>query len=88
MGISLCNMLNSNSAGLSKVMEVPEAEQFVLNLLKSRGPLTTMQIELEARNEGKKCPDQTVLFLTKMKKKGLIRGEVSVERRGWLWWVD
>ncbi|MEM0343397.1 MAG: hypothetical protein QXJ32_07190 [Thermoplasmata archaeon] len=69
-------------------MEVLEAEKFVLNLLRLKGPLTTIEIEIEAGNEGKKCPDQTVLFLTKMKKKGLIRGEVSVERRGWLWWVD
>lgn len=69
-------------------MEVLEAEQFVIDLLKLKGPLSTMEIELEARNGGKRCPDQTVLFLTKMKKKGLIRGEVSVERRGWIWWVD
>lgn len=75
------------SPQVPKVMDVSEAEQFVVDLLKARGPLTTMQVELAARRERKKCPDQTVLFLTKMKRKGLIKGEVSVERRGWLWWV-
>lgn len=74
--------------GTGTVMDVAEAESFVISLLRSRGPLTTMEVEQAAGKEGKKCPDQTVLFLTKMKKKGLIRGEVSVERRGWLWWVD
>ncbi len=70
-----------------EVMEASAAEKFVLDLLKSRAPLTTMEIEVSARNEHKRCPDQTVLFLTKMKKKGLIKGEASLERRGWVWWL-
>lgn len=70
-----------------EVMEASEAERFVIDLLKARGPLTTMQIEVSARKDNKKCPDQTVLFLTKMKRKGLIRGEASLERRGWVWWL-
>jgi len=69
------------------VMSGEEAESFVVALLKERGPLTTMQIEKLARREHKRCPDQTVIFLTKMKRKGLIKGEASVEKRGWLWWV-
>jgi hypothetical protein len=69
------------------VMEASEAERFVLDLLRASGPLTTMQVEVAARKERKQCPDQTVLFLTKMKRKGLINGEVSLEKRGWLWWV-
>jgi hypothetical protein len=75
------------SSSEAETMEVPAAESFVIELLRSRGPLTTMQIEIAARREKKRCPDQTVLFLTKMKKKGLIKGEVSLERRGWIWWV-
>ncbi len=69
-------------------MSGDEAELFVLSLLKERGPLTTMQIEQAARKKHKRCPDQTVIFLTKMKRKGLIKGEASIEKRGWLWWVD
>jgi hypothetical protein len=63
------------------------AEAFVIRLLREQGPLSTVQIEKLARKQRKRCPDQTVIFLTKMKKKGLIKGEVSLERRGWIWWV-
>ncbi len=67
------------------VMKEDEAEAFVIDLLKERGPLSTMEIEKLARKDRKRCPDQTVIFLTKMKKKGLINGEASMEKRGWLW---
>ena len=67
------------------VMGSHEAEDFVILLLKEHGPLTTMEIEQLARKDHKRCPDQTVMFLTKMRKKGLVRGEVSLEKRGWLW---
>jgi len=70
-----------------EVMDVSSAEKFVIDLLKSHGPMSTMEIEKLARKEHKKCPDHTVIFLSKMKKKGLIKGEASLERRGWVWWV-
>jgi predicted transcriptional regulator len=73
--------------GRIELMDVSSAEAFVIELLRERGPLSTMQIEKLARSEHKHCPDQTVIFLTKMKKKGLIKGEASLERRGWVWWV-
>ncbi len=69
------------------VMDEASAEAFVISLLKKKGPLTTMEIEKLARTEHKHCPDQTVIFLSKMRKKGLIKGEASVERRGWVWWA-
>lgn len=69
------------------VMDEGAAESFIIALLKARGPLSTMQLEKLAREEHKRCPDQTVIFLTKMRKKGLITGDASVERRGWVWWV-
>jgi len=69
-------------------MQEVEAEAFVIALLKERGPLSTMEIEKLARKEHKRCPDQTVIFLTKMKKKGMIRGEASLEKRGWVWWAE
>ena len=71
-----------------EMMDVSSAEAFVVELLRGRGPLSTMQIEKLARTEHKHCPDQTVIFLTKMKKKGLIKGDASLERRGWVWWVQ
>jgi hypothetical protein len=67
------------------IMGDREAEEFVISLLKEKGDLTTMQIEEFAQKDHKRCPDQTVMFLTKMRKRGLIRGEASLERRGWLW---
>lgn len=70
-----------------EVMETTAAEQFVIDLLRAKGPLSTMEIEKAARKEHKRCPDQTVIFLTKMKKKGLIRGDASMEKKGWAWWV-
>jgi len=69
-------------------MAPSEAEDYVIRLLKGHGPLSTMQVEKLARQDQKRCPDQTVIFLTKMRKKGLIRGEASLEKRGWLWWVE
>jgi hypothetical protein len=66
-------------------MAPDEAEEFVLSLLSARGPLTTMEIESLASREHRRCPDQTVLFLAKMRAKGLIEGEPSLERKGWLW---
>ena len=66
-------------------MKDDEAEAFVIRLLKEQGPQSTMQIEKLARKEHKRCPDQTVIFLMKMKKKGLIRGEASLEKKGWVW---
>ena len=70
-----------------KVMSEREAEAFVISLLRENGPLTTMEIEQFSRRKERRCPDQTVLFLAKMRNKGLIEGEASVEKRGWLWRV-
>ncbi len=71
-------------SGPRRVMAVSEAEDYVLGLLE-KCPMTTMEIERESASAGRRCPDQTVLFLTKMRGKGLVKGEVSQERRGWLW---
>jgi hypothetical protein len=72
---------------MTRILSEPEAEKFVMTLLKERGSMTTKEIEQIARKEGKRCPDETVLFLTKLRFKGKIKGELSQEKRGWLWWV-
>ena len=77
--------MDSSENTPSKVMREDEAERFVLQLLSREGPRTTRQIELAASDEKRRCPDQTVLFLAKMRAKGLIDGEPSTERKGWLW---
>jgi hypothetical protein len=71
-----------------KVLSESEAERYVINLLKANGQMTTRDIESNAREEGKRCPDETVLFLTKLRSRGKIRGEVSKEKRGWVWWLE
>jgi len=77
----------AQSTGVPVVMGASDAEKFVIDLLRTEGSLTTMQIEIAARKDNKRCPDQTVLFLAKMRRKGLIRGEASLERRGYVWWL-
>lgn len=70
-----------------QILPEPEAKQYVLTLLEKHGPMTTMEIENHARREDKRCSDETVLFLTKLKSRGIINGAISEERRGWIWWV-
>lgn len=62
-----------------------EAEKFIIDLLRTRGQMTTREIEEFAQKEGKRCPDETVLFLTKLRSRGIIKGEISEEQRGWIW---
>jgi hypothetical protein len=66
-----------------------EAVDFILRTLRgASGPLTTRQILEEAGKSQLRCPDSTVVFLNRLRIRGLIRGERSRERRGWIWWVD
>ncbi|HUV60958.1 MAG TPA: hypothetical protein VMW71_02170 [Thermoplasmata archaeon] len=69
------------------VMSGREADEFVVSLIQRSGPLTTREIEIFAAQEGRRCPDQTVVYLTKLMRRGLVNGEVSVEKRGWIWSV-
>ena len=69
-------------------MTESEAERFVMELLDLKGSLTTRQIEEEATRRETTCPDAIVRFLNKMKFRGLIRGKLSVEHRGWIWYRD
>lgn len=71
-----------------RAMTDKEAEEFILKFLKVRGPLTTQQIEEKAKQGSVQCPDNAVRFLIKLKAKGKIKGEVSVEKKGWIWWVE
>ncbi|MCJ7489226.1 MAG: hypothetical protein MUO87_03645 [Thermoplasmata archaeon] len=72
-------------AAQNEVMGEGEAEVYVVQLLGVTGPMTTREIEVAASLEKRRCPDQTVLFLAKMRGKGLIEGAASIERKGWLW---
>ncbi len=37
---------------------------------------------------GYRCPDDLAKTLTKYRRAGHIRGEISMERGGWIWWID
>lgn len=66
-----------------------EAIEFVLSILKAAGkPLTTKEIEEETRKRLVQCPDKTPIFLNRLRLKGTIKGQLSPERRGWIWWVE
>lgn len=70
-----------------KKLDDEEAEQVVIVLLTKEGPMTTIQIEERVMNRGEECPDSVVLFLSKLRLRGVIKGEVSREHKGWLWWI-
>ncbi len=51
--------------------------------------LTTAEVEhrLDSRF-GYRCPDDLAKTMAKFRKAGLVKGKVSMERGGWVWWVD
>jgi hypothetical protein len=65
-----------------------EAEEKVISFLRERGRMTSFEIDSHFKDRDEECPDALVTFLARMKRKGKIKGEVSKERRGWVWWAD
>ena len=66
-----------------------DAEKLIITLLsKAEGPLRTRDIEKKVQGKGKQCPDSAVRFLSKMRYKGMIKGELSIEHKGWIWWRE
>jgi hypothetical protein len=66
-----------------------EAIQLILSILKAaEKPLTTKEIEEETQKQLIQCPDRTPVFLNRLRLKGLIKGQLSTERRGWIWWIE
>ena len=51
--------------------------------------LTTKEVEIRlAELFDYHCPDDFAKSMTKFKQAGLVKGEVSMEKGGWVWWVD
>lgn len=72
----------------NRVLKNEEADQLIIELLKDAGcPLTTREVQKETQKRLVRCPDSTVVFLNKLRLKGVVHGEMSKERRGWIWWV-
>ncbi len=71
-----------------RVLKDDEADRLIIDLLKGAGrPLTTREVQEETQKRLVRCPDSTVVFLNKLRLKGVIHGEMSKERRGWIWWI-
>ena len=69
--------------------EDDEAAQAILSILKKAGePITTRTVGEEMQKLQLRCPDTTIVFLNRLRQRGLIKGERSKEKRGWVWWVD
>jgi len=70
-------------------LEGDDAVEHILSVLRDAGkPLTTREVQAETEKRRVRCPDSTVVFLNRLRIKGLIHGERSRERRGWIWWVE
>ena len=51
--------------------------------------LTTKEVEFRlASLFDYHCPDDFAKTMMKLKQAGFVKGEVSVEKGGWIWWVD
>jgi len=69
--------------------EEDEAVQAILGILREAGePLTTREVGEEMQKLQLRCPDSTIVFLNRLRRKELIQGIRSKERRGWIWWMD
>ncbi len=69
--------------------EGDEAVDAILGILRRAGEaVTTREVGEEMRKLQLRCPDSTIVFLNKLRLKGVIHGERSKERRGWIWWID
>ena len=70
-------------------LEGDEAVGLILRVLREAGrPLTTREVQAETERRLVRCPDTTAVFLNRLRINGIIKGERSKERRGWIWWVE
>jgi hypothetical protein len=66
-----------------------ESFELIMSILKAaREPLTTRAVEGEIRKQLISCPDNLPVLLNRLRMKGLVKGQLSVERRSWIWWVE
>jgi len=73
----------------SNKLNEKEATKIILSILKkAEKPLSTRDIEGETRKLLIACPDNTPVFLNRLRLKGIIKGQLSPERRGWIWWIE
>ncbi|MFC1802562.1 hypothetical protein ACFL0D_01205 [Thermoproteota archaeon] len=69
--------------------EEDEAVQVILSILRNaETPITTREVGKEMQKLQLRCPDSTIVFLNRLRQRGLIHGERSKEQRGWVWWIN
>jgi len=65
-----------------------ESFELILSILRAAGkPLTTRDVEGEIRKRLIACPDTLPVLLNRLRIKGLVKGRLSPERKGWVWWI-
>ncbi len=70
-------------------LEGDEAANLIVQVLREAGrPLTTREVQGETEKRLVRCPDSTAVFLNRLRTRGVIKGERSKERCGWIWWVE
>lgn len=66
-----------------------ESLELILSVLKAAGkPLTTRDVEGEIRKRLVSCPDSLPVLLNRLRLKGQVKGQLSPEHRGWIWWTE
>lgn len=66
-----------------------ESFKLIMSILKSAGkPLTTRDVEGEIRKSLISCPDSLPVLLNKLRLRGVVKGKLSPEHRGWIWWLE
>jgi hypothetical protein len=66
-----------------------ESFKLLVNILESAGkPLTTRDVEGEIRKSLISCPDSLPVLLNKLRLRGVVKGKLSPEHRGWIWWLE
>ncbi|NTU60955.1 MAG: M20 family metallo-hydrolase [Caldiserica bacterium] len=66
--------------------KVPEEAEFVMDILRGNGKMSTSQVEEEIKKQGINCKDAAATFLPSLKAGGFIKSEFK--NKTWYWWVD
>ena len=66
-----------------------ESFELILSILRAAWkPLTTRDVEGEIRKRLVMCPDSLPVLMNRLRMKGLVKGQLSPEKRGWIWWIE
>ena len=70
----------------SKMPDSQIREEIILAL--NDQEMTTKEIQWALGPIVGQCPDEIARELARMRRQGLIKGEVSQEKGGWVWWME